>query len=185
MIKAALFAVSLGLGVPIQAADFNLAKLMYDLAQVERIEAEFQEQKTLAILDTPLEFSGTLSYRAPAYIKKQTTHAESFIIDGDWLTIETPEQGRRQYSLTGYRELQPLSAALRGLLSGDLTLLQRYYTLSLSGNTNAWMLELKPVAQTAAEFIEHIRVMGHANRIDHLQILETNGDHSSMTISPH
>ncbi|MEZ5592819.1 MAG: hypothetical protein R3F53_19790 [Gammaproteobacteria bacterium] len=60
-----------------QAADFSLPVLMQSLAQVQRIEADFQEHKTLSILSTPLVFSGTLSYRAPDYIKKQTAECRS------------------------------------------------------------------------------------------------------------
>ena len=183
--KWLLLILSLGLPGFMQAADFSLPVLMQSLAQVQRIEADFEEQKTLSILDTPLVFSGTLSYRAPDYIKKQTAEQELFILDGEWLTLETPQQGRQQFDLAGYRDLQPLTAALRGLLSGDLALLQRFYTLTLSGSMDAWQLQLVPRDPAAAALIEQITANGHRNRIERLLTVERNGDRSLMTISPH
>ncbi|MEZ5592820.1 MAG: LolA-related protein [Gammaproteobacteria bacterium] len=98
---------------------------------------------------------------------------------------ETPQQGRQQFDLAGYRDLQPLTAALRGLLSGDLALLQRFYTLTLSGNMDAWQLQLLPRDPAAAALIEQITANGHRNRIEKLLTVERNGDRSLMTISPH
>ena len=174
----ASLAASLALG-----ADFSLATLMQALARIEHLEADYQEHKTLAILNTPLVLSGTLRYRAPHYIEKKSTDGERFIIDEDWLTLENPEQGRRQFSLVGNRELQSFAAALRGLLSGDLALLERYYKVTLSGSAEAWRLEMRPLDARSAEFIELITASGRADRIQQLEILEPNGDHSIMTIS--
>jgi hypothetical protein len=93
-------------------ADDALDQVMRALAAVPAVEGTFREEKTLAILQEPLVATGLLYYRAPAFLRKRTLspQPEDYEADGDWLTVETPAAGRRQFDLNGY----PATAALRG-----------------------------------------------------------------------
>ena len=89
-------------------------QVMRLLAAVPAVEGEFREEKQLAVLQQPLVASGRLYYRAPDFLRKQTLspQPEDYEADGDWLTVETPAAGRRQFDLNGYPQLRPLVEAV-------------------------------------------------------------------------
>ncbi|MGH8702755.1 MAG: outer membrane lipoprotein carrier protein LolA, partial [Burkholderiales bacterium] len=62
---AALLAAGSCCTPPAAAADWGVEQLMRSLAQVQSSTARFVERKHLAILNAPLESSGTLLYTAP------------------------------------------------------------------------------------------------------------------------
>jgi len=76
-----------------------LDELMQRLAQVKSARGKFVERKQLAMLQTPLESSGTLYYVAPGRLEKHMLkpRRESMILDGDTLILEFSEFGRRVF----------------------------------------------------------------------------------------
>ena len=60
---------------------------MRSMKAVESSKARFSERKELAILNEPLESSGTLIYRAPDRLEKHTLVPEraSMVLEGDRL----------------------------------------------------------------------------------------------------
>jgi len=167
-------------------APWTLEQLMQALAAVKAKDATFREQKQLAILQQPLVTTGTLRYQAPAYVRKQTLqpHQEIYEIDEDWLTIETPTEGRRQFYLPGYPLLRAFAEAIRATLAGDLTALERHYQVQLQGQAAAWTLRLQPTGQEMAEHVGAIVIQGQHERVLSVETLETDGDRSLMTVEP-
>lgn len=159
---------------------------MRALAAVPSIQATFREEKTLAILQEPLITHGMLYYRAPAYLRKQTLEPqpEDFQVDGDWLTIEIPEQGRRDFNLNGHPQLHALVEAIRATQSGNQAVLERYYQLELVGAPSDWRLRLTPRDPQTAQYLTLILVQGHGAWIDRVETLEADGDRSVMTVTP-
>ena len=167
-------------------APWTLEQSMQALAAVKAVDATFREQKQLAILQQPLVTTGTLQYRAPAYVRKQTLqpYQETYEIDDDWLTIETPTAGRRQFYLPGYSVLRAFAEAIRATLAGDLEALERYYQVQLQGQSAAWTLRLQPTNQEMAEHVSAILIRGQDERVLSVETLETGGDRSLMTVEP-
>jgi hypothetical protein len=166
--------------------DWTLEQLMASLSTVDKVDAHFEEQKNLAILEEPLMTKGILRYRSPGYLKKQTLepHGESFEVNEDWVILETPEQGRRHLSLKGYPALRALVESIRATLAGDLTNLKRYYRLQLQGNPTDWTLRLNPLDKKIADHVTAIVIQGRDNRIRRVKTLETGGDLIIMRITP-
>jgi hypothetical protein len=178
----------LGLGIfcaspPLAAADWGLPQLMSEFAVVEESRARFQEEKHLAMLTEPLQLSGTLRYVRPDQIEKKITqpHAESLRINGDRLEWET--QGRtRTLSLRSQPQIWALAESLRATLAGDLTALQRHYSIKLTGLPTQWTITLEPRYDSLSQFIEQIRLQGRGNQLRQVEIIEANGDSSLMRI---
>lgn len=170
----------------VRAGDDALPAVMRALAATPAVEAAFREEKNLALLQEPLITQGVLYYRAPAYLRKQTLepYPEEFQADGDWLTIETPEQGRRDFNLTGYPQLQPFVEAIRATQAGDRATLERHYQLEFQGTLADWLLRLTPRDRQAAKFITVIVIRGQRAWIASVEILEPDGDRSLMTVTP-
>lgn len=168
------------------AGEDTLSEVMRALAAVPAVEAVFREEKTLAMLQEPLVTQGILYYRAPAYLRKQTLepHLEEFQADGEWLTVETPGQGRRDFNLRGYPQLQPFVEVIRATQAGDRATLERYYQLEFQGTLNDWQLRLTPRDSQVAQYLTRIIIYGRKHWIDRIDLLEADGDRSVMTVTP-
>lgn len=167
------------------ADDDALTQVMRALAAVPAVQAAFREEKTLAMLQQPLVATGLLDYRAPDFLHKRTLHPqpEEYEADGDWLTVETPDAGRRQFDLNGYPQLRPLVEAIRATQAGDQAALERYYQLEFQGMPADWSLRLTPRAPEAAQYVSAIILRGRREWIFSVEMLEPDGDRSLMTIT--
>ena len=159
---------------------------MQRLAQVKSSKAKFVERKSLQILNAPLEFTGTLSYSAPAHVEKHTLtpKPESMVLDQDRLTVEDKTRGqKRTLTLQDYPVLWAFIESIRSTLAGDLQSLNRFYRVDLEGDEQEWRLVLKPRESRVQEMVSSIRVGGTAASIRTIEVNEANGDRSVMTIT--
>jgi len=159
---------------------------MGSLAQVQSSTARFVERKHVTILNAPLESSGTLVYAAPGRLEKHTIapKAESLVLDGDRLTIENKAQDqRRTFALQEQPVIWAFVEGIRSTLAGDLATLKRFYRVGVEGNERRWRLTLKPNEPRMQDVVREIRINGDRNWINAIEIIETGGDRSVMTIT--
>lgn len=165
---------------------WDLTQLMQDLRQVKTARGRFVERKYLAILNTPLESSGTLVYIAPGRLEKHMLlpRQESLTLDGDTLLIENKETGqRRKVVLQEHPVVWAFVESIRSTLAGDLQTLNRFYEVSLEGDASRWRLRLKPTEPRMREVASEIRVSGNGTWVGVIEILDAGGDRSVMTIT--
>jgi len=165
---------------------WDLTQLMQDLRQVKAARGRFVERRYLAILNTPLESSGTLLYIAPGRLEKHMLlpRQESLTLDGDTLLIENKETGqRRRVALQEQPVVWAFVESIRSTLAGDLQTLNRFYEVSLEGDASQWRLRLKPTEPRMREVASEIRVSGNSNWVGVIEILDAGGDRSVMTIT--
>lgn len=177
------------------AADWGLDQLMRELGQVKSARAKFTERKQLALLNQPLDASGTLVYVAPDRLEKHTVspRQESLVLERDRLTLErkTPDRTaegqvrsqRRTFALRDHPAIWALVESIRATLAGDLATLRRFYDVALEGDERRWRLALKPVEPAMQDLVSEIRIGGSRDRVETVEVVETNGDRSSMTIT--
>jgi len=163
----------------------DLTQLMQDLRQVKTARGRFVERIYLAILNTPLESSGTLLYIAPGRLEKHmlSPRQESLTLDGDTLLIENKETGqRRQVVLEEQPVVRAFVESIRATLAGDLQTLSRFYEVSLEGDASRWRLRLRPTEPRMREVASEIRLSGNGTWVGVIEILDAGGDRSVMTI---
>lgn len=166
-------------------SSWGLPQLMASLRQVKTASGRFVERKTLHVLNEPLTTSGTLLYVAPDQVQKITAspQRERLALSGDSLTIEGGPDGRRRtMSLSSYPEVAALVQGIRATLAGDLTTLERFYTVKLDGNPASWQLLLQPREARLQKVVQWIRIGGSADRIRTVDTEQGDGDHSEMSI---
>lgn len=171
---------------PESKSKWDLTQLMQDLRQVKTARGRFVERRYLAILNTPLESSGTLLYIAPGRLEKHMLlpRQESLTLDGDTLLIENKETGqRRKVVLQEQPVVWAFVESIRSTLAGDLQTLNRFYEVSLEGDANRWRLRLKPTQPRMREVASEIRVSGNGTWVGVIEILDAGGDRSVMTIT--
>ncbi len=166
-----------------EAPAWGFTSLMAELAQVQTSEARYSEVRHVAMLQRPLELSGTLRYTRPAHIEKLQTRPfrELVRVDADTLTLERDGKTRsvvlRNVPLVG-----ALVESLRATLAGDATELERLYQVSLDGTRDGWRLRLVPREIEVAGIVREISIGGTGARVGRIEIIESGGDRSVMTI---
>jgi Outer membrane lipoprotein carrier protein LolA-like len=186
IMRAGLFAAVVGLpfiAQTAQAAEWGIAQLMQGLAQRGAERATFVEKKFIAVLDKPLESSGELRYVPPGRLEKRTLKPkpESVVLDGDTLSIERGNQ-KHSLRLQDYPDIAAFVESLRGTLAGNRKALERVYRLELHGNQERWTLVMFPSDAKLAATVLRIDVTGTRDRVRSIEIRQTDGDRSVMTV---
>ena len=183
LLRAASVLLLASLPVAAQEELWDFARLMAQLAQVQSSRARYSEVRRVAVLQKPLQLSGTLFYARPARIeKRQILPFEEVIrVDGDRLTVER-EGKTREIMLQSAPLIAGLVESLRATLAGDATELERLYSVRVRGTRQRWTLELTPREVEIAGVVKSILVAGSDSRVARLEILEPSGDGSVMTI---
>ena len=165
---------------------WGLDQLMRDLGRVKEAKGLFVERKYIAMLNAPLESSGTLIYRAPGRLEKHTLRprAESLTLEGDKLRIEIKAKNeRRTFALPDNPVLWAFVESIRSTLAGDARTLNRFYHVALEGTESRWRLLLKPREQAMQDVVSEIRLGGSGTWIGTIETLESGGDRSVMTVT--
>ena len=184
-----LLLAAIGIG-PAAAAEtataWGIEQLMHNLGQVKSAKGKFIERKYLAILNAPLDSSGTLVYTAPGRLEKHTLSPkpETLVLEQDRLAIEHKDRNqRRTLVLQDYPVIWALVESIRSTLAGDLKTLNRFYRTHLEGGEDQWRLSLKPAEPTMQAVVKEIHISGRGNRVRTIEIIEAEGDRSVMTIT--
>ena len=164
---------------------WGIDQLMQDLAQVKTARARFTERKYMAMLNAPLDASGTLVYTAPGRLEKYTRlpKPEMLVLEKDTLTIESKDRGQRTLALPDYPVIWAFVESIRSTLAGDLATLNRFYRASLTGSAEQWRLTLKPIDPKIQTVVKEIQIGGSRSRVRTIEVNEAEGDRSVMTIT--
>lgn len=168
------------------ASSWSLAELMHGMAQVKKSRARFVERKHLSMLKTPLTSSGTLEYIAPDRLEKHTLlpKSEKLTLNHDKLVVQSGDaSASRTLSLQEYPSIWAFVESIRSTLAGDIETLNRFYNASLKGSQRQWQLILRPVDSQSKSMVDEILIKGGFDQIDTIEIRESGGDFSVMSIS--
>jgi hypothetical protein len=182
--QVCIAALALAVATPAAAA-FGFDDLMATLAQRQSGEAKFVEQRFVSVLDQPLNYTGTLSFTAPDRLVRTTLtpRQESFIVEGNQITLQRGERVRRM-ALDSMPELAALVAALRGTLSGDGSVLRRYFKASVDGAAARWTLTLVPLDFRLLGVVRLLRIDGFHADVRMVELQLADGDRSVTMIEP-
>ena len=168
---------------PPRAGTGDLDTVMSLLAQRQHGRVEFVEQKFLSILDHPVESSGELLYDAPDHLEKRTLlpRAETLVLDGSVLTMERGGHAR-VLDLHRYPQIQPFVESIRATLAGDRGALERVFRVEFAGGVRRWSLTLAPLDRQLQRTIKQVQIDGSQDQLQRVEIRQTDGDRSLMTL---
>lgn len=168
-----------------QADDWQLPQLMQIMAQHKTGKATFVEKKYIGIIDQPVVSTGALSFVAPDKLEKRTLtpRPEALLLNGDILTIDRAGKHRMVVSIEEYPEVAAFIESIRGTLAGDLSALQKLYTLQLTGSAEKWQLVLTPREERMSSIFSRIRISGSHAYVQTIGLDQRDGDHSEMFIT--
>ena len=106
------------------------------------------------------------------------------VLEGDRLVLEDARRGgRKSFALHEHPVVRAFVESIRSTLAGDLSTLQRFYSVELEGSEPAWRLVLRPREPEMKAAVDEIRISGGGTSIARIEIREAGGDRSVMTIS--
>lgn len=172
------------------ASDIKLNSILIDFSKIKQSSASFVEEKSSIFLDEKIIIKGTLFYTAPDTLIKKTSYPESALykISGDNLIFEKQSE-REQLSLSNYPIVEMFVESYRGLLSGNIITLEKYYDVEFQafkktalGKAASWLITLIPNNDESLEVIEKIIIKGRTTNIIEVITYETGGDKSSIKL---
>src|SRR5688572_16716440 len=146
-------------------------------------EVQYVEKKYSALLSEPVVSSGRLVFRRPDIVEKnmESPRREGYRIAGRELVV-TRNDTQKRIALANHPPLAAFAASLRGVLSGDAALLREYFRLALAGTEAEWKLELTPIDEETARYVERVVVSGRAGRVAGIEVREASGDRSVLQV---
>jgi len=78
----------------------------------------------------------------------------------------------------------PFIESVRATLAGDRAALERYFTVDFSGDLDHWTLELLPSDAAIKRSVRRILISGERDHIRTVDIQQTDGDSSTLTLGP-
>ncbi|MEO8385919.1 MAG: LolA-related protein [Betaproteobacteria bacterium] len=166
-----------------RADAFDFARLMQLLAATPTTDVSFTEKKYSSLLSEPVVSSGKLRYQRPDVVEKniELPRKEQYRFVGDELLLAR-NGAEKRIRLSSQPLLLAFAASLRGVLGGDLALLRTHYQLSLVGDQPSWRLDLTPIDEGIARYVQRIVVSGHDGRIEQIEVREISGDRSVLQV---
>lgn len=163
---------------------WGLPQLMAGMAGVKSSQRKFTERKYMSVLTTPLESSGTLSYRAPDRLEKHTLapREERMVLEQGVIVVTRAGQGKRTMMVNQYPAIGAFVESIRSTLAGDRTTLERYFQVKLEGSAARWRMQLQPLDKATRDMVREIRMEGRGTQIAGMEIIEASGDRSVMTV---
>ncbi len=164
---------------------FDLHELTDMLRRVEASSVAFEETKHVSSLTTPLVRRGVLQYIRPDRLEMrvESPFYERLEIVGNDLTIET-KRGKRAIDLASQPAAGAWVASIRATLAGDTETLNRHFRPRVSGDKARWKLELIPRDRDLTALVKRIELDGAHAGVTAIEIEESGGDRSLMTLTP-
>jgi outer membrane lipoprotein-sorting protein len=167
--------------------------LVTQLRQIKALTADFQEEKRLAILVTPIVRTGQIAYEAPGRLAQEVKQPSParLVLDGKMLSM-TDGNDRHVIDIDQQPAVGLLVRLLLGVLAGDVQGLARHariaFTSSKKGKSapkaaSGWTLDLDPTDPLLAKLIKSMSVSGHDAVVDLLTVVDANGDRTVTRFS--
>ena len=177
---ALLMAATVGAGAEspaIPSGPLTLEALMQRMSSTTGVRAEFREEKTLALLETPLVSEGTLYFVPPSRLARITTRpgASALVIDGGRMSY-TDEAGESDVDLSGNRVARSIVENFIVLFGGDLAALRERYRVEFGAEGTRWHMQLTPKTAPLTQFIASVEMRGVGPELEEMVIREADGD---------
>ncbi len=159
-----------------------MAQLLGALARPAPAESAFVERRESPLLAEPLLLQGRLQQPARGTLVKivESPYVERTSVSDERVIVERQKQPARKFSLRRAPELRALMASFEAVLSGDLLLLQRHYTLDMQGSADEWRLALTPRDRRLARRVESMALLGGGGDLHCMDLDQRGGERSRM-----
>ncbi len=178
--------LALGLLAPVSPlANDTLGALLEALTTERAATLAFEERRDDPMLEFPETRSGSLAFDPPDTLTRQVDgpRGETVHIEGDTLTLER-RGSSREIDLNEQPALATLTGLFRALLNGDRERLEADFEIELTGDMEAWTLDLVPRDRALRRMVPELTLTGAGDELRELITVEAGGHQSHMRFEP-
>jgi outer membrane lipoprotein-sorting protein len=147
------------------------------------MQANFREERRLALMEKPIVESGTVAFLPPDKFRRQVDGGSLTVCDGDTLWLFYPQfDEAEKYNLASNR---PLRESVSAMTSGfGLQNLSKNYKVKASRTADGYEITLNPKTSSLRKAVAEIQVAISAElAAKQLAIIGTEGDRTAITFS--
>ena len=165
---------------PLSPAELKslLGRIREKRASAPQMQANFQEEKNVHLLNKPIAGSGKVWFQAPNKFRREVTgNSPSITVsDGQQLWIYYPKFKSAEHYSLGKRS--PLDAGIAALTAGlNLENIEATYHISASKQNEGYQLDLAPRAPSMKRFLKSFSLTINSNlQVQRTEMLQPNGD---------
>ena len=136
--------------------------LIARLAKPAPATISFTEVRFSKLLRAPLIVAGDLGYSGPDSLDRRVTtpYREHTAIRGESVKVERDGEKPRSFALKHAPELRGLLSGFSAMLAGDPATLRKTFTVEMTGDDDAWTLQLVPIDAKTGRRLRKIEVTG-------------------------
>jgi hypothetical protein len=167
----------------------NLDNILNAFGRMDGLEAEFREEKHLALLSAPLVTTGRLYFTRPGYLARLVEKPSKSKVLITPTTVEmTDATGSQTIDLRARPDVKTFVESFTRVLAGDRAGLETVYTLAITHPGDAlpfdsWILTMTPKGKPLNQLIASLEVRGRGIAVNTITVREHAGDHSVITIT--
>jgi outer membrane lipoprotein-sorting protein len=169
-----------------QPAPPNLRALLAAYAEMPGLEAEFTEEKHLALLAKPLENRGRIYFARPGYLLRRVEAPlpASVVVTPTEVRLSDGE-GSKTIDLRARKDVRPFVQSLLWLLTGDYKSITHSYEARYqrARGDGTWRLSLKPKGEPLSRLVAAMNIRGQGLSVAEIEVLETSGDKTITRIT--
>lgn len=171
--------------LPVRPADATA--LFASFAQMDGLEAAFEEEKHISLLAAPLVSRGRLYFMRPGYLARVVLEPEpvTLTISPDELRF-AGQDGSEKIDLRQSDEVRLFVTSLVRVFSGDEAELKESFDIVFMGSATdetTWTLTLTPKKKPLTDMMGELRLLGDGFGVSVIEVREPNGDRSVTRIT--
>jgi hypothetical protein len=162
--------------------------LLERFARLPGVEANFREEKRLAMLEAPLISTGRVAYCPPGQLLRRIEEPMAATVLVQQGRIQVEQGGRhRTVDLTNQPVMRHFVESFIHLLSGNRRALNELYRpqFALQGDTGSeqWELVLTPRRAELRQWLRMVILQGQGVTLSTMRVLEASGDETVTTFT--
>ena len=152
-----------------------LAQLSARSKAIQSLHGHFVQQKNIAVLPVPLQSTGQFQFEQGKSVVWETLTPVRNAVHLSPKGISFDDDKHTQGAQAQPAGVEVVAKIFMGVIAGELDSLNDYFTITASGDSNHWQLQLAPRSANLAAYIKRIELAG-GELTEQLDISETNGD---------
>lgn len=154
-------------------------------ADAPQVQADFQEEKNVHLLNKPITSAGKVWFQTPNKFRREVkgNSPSVTVSDGQQLWIYYPAFKSAEHYSLGKRS--PLDAAIAAITASmNLEHVDQLYHITASREANAYVLQLTPRNPSMKRFLQSFSIrMNNELQVERTDMLQPNGDRIATTFT--
>jgi outer membrane lipoprotein carrier protein len=155
-----------------------LGRIREKRAAAPQVRADFQEEKTIRLMNKPIVSSGTVWFQAPNKFRREVkgNSPSVTVSDGQQLWIYYPKFQSAEHYTLGKRS--PLDAGIAAITASlNLEGVEQNYNISGSREGSSYVLNLTPRTPSLKKMLQQFTIFfNEALQVERTEMLQPNGD---------